>query len=150
MAQILVVNGPNLNMLGSREPTVYGSLSLEEIKSQMIISAKHWQHQLSFVQSNIEGVLIDAIHQAKLSGIDFIIINPAAFGHTSIALRDALLAVQIPFIEVHLSNIYARESFRHHSYLADCAIGVISGFQALSYQLALQAAHHYLLQHKQA
>jgi len=141
--KVLVINGPNLNMLGKREPEIYGALSLTEIISDLEKSAADIDIELSDVQSNAEHLLIDAIHQAYQK-IDFIIINPAAFTHTSIALRDALLAVNIPFIEVHLSNVHARESFREQSYLSDVAIGVISGLGANGYGYALNAAHHYL------
>lgn len=141
---ILVINGPNLNLMGTREPAVYGNASLEDIKRELTERATSLQYRLSFMQSNAEHVLIDTIHQAKQQQIDFIIINPAAFGHTSIALRDALLGVNIPYIEVHMSNIYAREAFRHQTYLAEHAVGVIAGFHAQSYLLALEAAHHYL------
>lgn len=138
MAKILVLHGPNLNLLGKREPEIYSSTSLEEINEQLISQARLAGYELQCLQTNAEEKLIDAIHSS--AGIDFIIINPAAFTHTSIALRDALLAIDIPFIEVHLSNIYQRESFRQHSFLADIASGTICGFGALSYKLALQAA----------
>lgn len=140
MAQILVLNGPNLNLLGSREPKVYGTTTLADIEADLRVRAERAGHQLLFVQSNAEYELVTHIHQAAENGVDFIVINPAAFTHTSVALRDALLGVAIPFIEVHLSNIFARESFRHHSYFSDVAVGVISGFGAQSYQLALDAA----------
>jgi len=140
MASILVLNGPNLNLLGSREPAVYGTRTLDDINARLLEQAKSAGHHLQFLQSNAEYELIERIHAARAEGIDFIIINPAAFTHTSIALRDALLGVQIPFIEVHLSNVHARETFRHHSYLADVAIGSIVGLGALGYELALQAA----------
>ena len=136
---VLVLNGPNLNMLGKREPEIYGALSLEQIIDNLSISAKKNNISLHHVQSNAECTLIDAIHQA-FEKVDFIIINPAAFTHTSVALRDALLAVNIPFIEVHLSNVHARESFRHHSYLSDVAQGVICGLGADGYQYALDSA----------
>jgi len=141
--KVLVINGPNLNMLGKREPEIYGALSLTEIISDLGKFATGINIELSDVQSNAEHLLIDAIHQAHQE-IDFIIINTAAFTHTSVAIRDALLAVDIPFIEVHLSNVHARESFRKHSYLSDVAIGVISGLGASGYEYALSAAHHYL------
>jgi len=140
MASILVLNGPNLNLLGSREPAVYGTRTLDDINARLLEQAKTAGHHLQFLQSNAEYELIERIHAARAEGIDFIIINPAAFTHTSIALRDALLGVQIPFIEVHLSNVHAREAFRHHSYLADVAVGSIVGLGALGYELALQAA----------
>lgn len=140
MATILCLNGPNLNLLGTREPHTYGCDTLESIASQLRASAEAAGHDLQMMQSNAEHVLIDAIHQAKAAGVAFIVFNPAAFTHTSIALRDALLAVSIPFIEVHLSNVYAREPFRAHSYFSDIAQGVISGLGAQGYALALTAA----------
>lgn len=136
---ILLLNGPNLNMLGTREPDKYGSLTLSEIVKTLDIEAKALGVTLDHLQSNAEHVLIDRIHQAKDS-TDFILINPAAFTHTSVALRDALLAVDIPFIEIHLSNVHAREPFRHHSYLSDKAVGVICGLGADGYLYALQTA----------
>lgn len=138
MAHILVLNGPNLNLLGSREPGVYGQDTLADIEARLKTLAD--KHTLSFFQSNAEAGLIDRIHAAGAEGVNFILINPAALTHTSIALRDALLGVAIPFIEVHLSNVFARESFRHHSYLSDVAVGVISGLGAQGYELALAAA----------
>ncbi len=138
MAHILVLNGPNLNLLGSREPAVYGQDTLADIEARLVELATG--HQLSFFQSNAEYAIIDRIHTAGTEGVNFILINPAALTHTSIALRDALLGVAIPFIEVHLSNVFARESFRHHSYLSDVAVGVISGLGAQGYELALAAA----------
>jgi 3-dehydroquinate dehydratase-2 len=138
MANLLILNGPNLNLLGQREPEKYGRDTLADIERRLLRMAAG--HQLSFFQTNAESALIDRIHQADAEKISFIIINPAAFTHTSVALRDALLGVQIPFIEVHLSNIYARESFRQHSYLSDIAVGVISGLGAQGYELALSAA----------
>ncbi len=138
MANLLILNGPNLNLLGQREPEKYGRDTLADIERRLLRMAAG--HQLSFFQTNAESALIDRIHQAAAEKISFIIINPAAFTHTSVALRDALLGVQIPFIEVHLSNIYARESFRQHSYLSDIAVGVISGLGAQGYELALSAA----------
>lgn len=140
MASILVLHGPNLNLLGSREPEVYGSLSLADIDTKLHLAAKSAGHHLQSMQSNAEYELIERIHLARPEGINFIIFNPAAFTHTSIALRDALLAVDIPFIEVHLSNVHARDSFRHHSYFSDIARGVICGLGAAGYQFALQAA----------
>lgn len=140
MASILVLNGPNLNLLGSREPEVYGKLTLSDINARLLQIAKDAGHHLQFLQSNAEYELIDRIHAARTEGIDFIIINPAAFTHTSVALRDALLGVAIPFIEVHLSNVHAREEFRRHSYLADVAVGSIVGLGAHGYELALLAA----------
>lgn len=141
--QVLLLNGPNLNMLGQREPEVYGSQTLADIVNELQVHAQALDIELSHVQSNAESVLLDTIHQAHQT-IDFIIINPAAFTHTSIALRDALLSVNIPFIEVHLSNVHAREKFRHHSYLSDIAQGVICGLGAHGYQYALKSAHHWL------
>jgi 3-dehydroquinate dehydratase-2 len=140
MATLLVLNGPNLNLLGTREPGLYGQQTLDSIVAALQQQATDQGHQLSSLQSNAEFELIDAIHRARSDAIDFIIFNPAAFTHTSIALRDALLAVKIPFIEVHLSNVYAREPFRHHSYFSDIAKGTITGLGPLGYQLALQAA----------
>ena len=139
MKKILVLHGPNLNLLGSREPSVYGSISLEQVNKKLEIQASSAGLTLTALQSNSEPEIIAAIHQAYAEKTDYIIINPAAFTHTSIAIRDALLAVQIPFIEVHISNIYARESFRHHSYFSDVAQGVISGLGTNGYLLALQA-----------
>jgi len=141
MATILVLNGPNLNLLGSREPGLYGRETLDSIKDRLTDSAQTAGHRLEFNQSNAEHELIELIHSAR-KHIDFIIFNPAAFTHTSIALRDALLGVNIPFIEVHLSNIHAREEFRRHSFFSDIAEGVISGFGALGYDLALQVVLH--------
>ncbi|MDX1802516.1 MAG: type II 3-dehydroquinate dehydratase [Alcanivorax sp.] len=140
MASILVLHGPNLNLLGTREPDKYGHATLAQINQQLQQQASAAGHHLQHLQSNAEYELIERIHDARTEGIDFIIFNPAAFTHTSVALRDALLAVQIPFIEVHLSNVHARESFRHHSYFSDIANGVICGLGALGYQLALQSA----------
>lgn len=144
MATILVLHGPNLNLLGTREPGVYGTTNLEQINQQLTQAAHDAGHHLLTLQSNAEYELIDRIHDAKKEGVDFILINPAAFTHTSVALRDALLGVQIPFVELHLSNVHKRESFRHHSYFSDIAEGVICGFGATSYDLALQAAFGYL------
>lgn len=140
MATILVLHGPNLNLLGSREPDLYGKKSLEEINQGLMNACIEKKHQLIALQSNSEHTLIDRIHTAKKEGVQFIIINPAAFTHTSIALRDALLGTSIPFIEVHLSNIHGREEFRQSSYFSDIATGVICGFGSLSYELALNAA----------
>lgn len=135
-----------MNLLGTREPEVYGSTTLENINAQLVQIAHKFGHELISFQSNAEHELIDEIQQARTQGVNFIIINPAALTHTSIALRDALLAVAIPFIEVHLSNTQAREEFRHHSYLASAAVGTITGFGAYSYELGLAAAHQYLQQ----
>ena len=142
MARILVLHGPNLNLLGTREPGVYGAVTLEQINARLVAQAQQAGHQLQTLQSNAEHQLIDRIHAARDEATDFIIINPAAFTHTSVAIRDALLAVSIPFIEVHLSNVYKREPFRHHSYFSDIAEGVICGLGAEGYTLALQAAVH--------
>jgi len=136
---ILLLNGPNLNLLGTREPEKYGSATLAEIVNGLENQALALDITLSHLQSNAEHALIDRIHQAR-GNTDFILINAAAFTHTSVALRDALLAVQIPFIEIHLSNVYAREPFRHHSYLSDIAVGVICGLGSDGYTFALQAA----------
>lgn len=146
MASILVLNGPNLNMLGVREPEVYGRQTLNDITDQLAREATARGHSLSAFQSNAEHELIDRIHAAFRDGTDFIVINPGAYTHTSIAIRDAFQATRIPFIEVHLSNIHAREPFRKHSYLSDIAKGVICGLGAPGYSLALQAAIHILEQ----
>ena len=140
MATILVLHGPNLNLLGTREPEIYGATTLEDINQNLKETAIAQGHHLMSLQSNAEYELIDRIHDARSEGIDLIIINPAAFTHTSVALRDALAGVEIPFIEVHLSNVHSREPFRQHSYFSDRAIGVICSFGATSYELALQAA----------
>lgn len=145
MAKILILHGPNLNLLGIREPDHYGNQRLEDINNLLIQQAIDHNHTVICFQSNAEHLLIDRIQQAIHEKIDFIIINPAAFTHTSIAIRDTLLAVQIPFIEVHLSNIHAREPFRQKSYFSDIAVGVISGLGSTGYELAFTAAHHYLL-----
>lgn len=137
--KVLVLNGPNLNLLGSREPEVYGAQTLEQIVEQLNKQAQDNAFELAHFQSNHEGELIDRIHAAR-GNVDFIVINPAALTHTSIALRDALLGVEIPFIEVHLSNVHARESFRHHSFLSDIAVGVICGLGADGYRYALDKA----------
>lgn len=139
MKKILVLHGPNLNLLGLREPSVYGQTSLAQINEQLKAQANAADFSLTTMQSNSESALIDAIHQAYVDNIDYLIINPAAFTHTSIALRDAILAVQIPFIEVHISNIYTRESFRQHSWFSDIAAGVISGLGTHGYLFALQS-----------
>jgi 3-dehydroquinate dehydratase-2 len=134
---ILVIHGPNLNLLGIREPSIYGTVTLEEINGNLTKLAEKEGISLNYFQSNAEGELIDRIQQASAEKIDFIIINPAAYTHTSIALRDALAATRIPFIEIHLSNIFARESFRQKSFFSDMAVGVISGLGAKGYELAL-------------
>lgn len=141
--RILVLHGPNLNLLGTREPGHYGRQTLAEIDEILRHQAQTWQLALSIFQSNAEHALIERIHAAR-GNTDCIIINPAALTHTSIALRDALAGVAIPFVEVHLSNVHAREPFRRHSYFSDLALGVISGFGAHSYSLALDAARHWL------
>nr|WP_279006890.1 type II 3-dehydroquinate dehydratase [Aeromonas jandaei] len=141
--RILLLNGPNLNLLGKREPGIYGSKTLDEIVADLTLNASELGVTLEHLQSNAEHELISRIHQA-MSQVDFIIINPAAFTHTSVAIRDALLGVAIPFIEVHLSNVHAREPFRHHSYLSDVAKGVICGLGADGYQFALTAAVRHL------
>jgi 3-dehydroquinate dehydratase-2 len=140
LARLLVLHGPNLNLLGQREPAVYGRTTLAEIDTDLAVIAQESGHDLASFQSNSEGALIDRIHLARKEGIAFIVINPGALTHTSVALRDALAAVAIPFVEVHLSNVHAREAFRHHSYIADLAVGVITGFGADSYRLGLIAA----------
>lgn len=140
MPDLLVINGPNLNLLGTREPELYGSDSLDDINNRLISQASEQNFSLECVQSNSEMELIEHIHRAGQQAVRFILINPAAFTHTSVALRDALSGVAIPFIEIHLSNIHAREAFREHSYFSDIATGVISGLGAYGYELALQAA----------
>lgn len=137
---ILVIHGPNLNLLGQREPEVYGYLILNDINQQLIQQAQTANLTLDTFQSNWEGAIVDRIHTAQQQGVQLIIINPAALTHTSVAIRDALLGVAIPFIEVHLSNVHAREAFRHHSYLSDKAIGVICGLGAAGYAAALNYA----------
>jgi len=144
MAKILVLNGPNLNLLGTREPKHYGRASLDTINERLRLQCVQAGHELLAFQSNAEYALIDRIHQARPEGVAFIVFNPAAFTHTSVALRDALSAVEIPFIEVHLSNVHARESFRHHSYFSDIAVGVITGLGPIGYELGLTAAINYL------
>jgi 3-dehydroquinate dehydratase-2 len=140
VAKILVLHGPNLNLLGNREPEVYGRTTLAEIDADLAAIAQRSGHDLVVFQSNSEGALIDRIQAAAGDGTTFIVINPGALTHTSIALRDAFAAVAIPFVEVHLSNVHAREPFRRHSYLAELAVGVIAGFGAESYRLGLAAA----------
>lgn len=143
MANFLVLHGPNLNLLGQREPEIYGATTLDDINQQLQTVAKMAGHQLTTLQSNAEHELVNAVQQAR-GNTDFIIINPAAFTHTSVALRDALAAVDIPFIEVHLSNVHRREAFRQHSYFSELALGVICGLGAQGYSLALQAAIHHI------
>ncbi|WP_280541363.1 type II 3-dehydroquinate dehydratase [Chromohalobacter sp. 11-W] len=140
MAKLLVLNGPNLNLLGTREPGVYGTTTLEDIRLRLTQRASDAGHRLDWLQSNAEHLLVERVHAARDDGTDFILLNPAAFTHTSVALRDALTGVAIPFIELHLSNVHAREPFRAHSYFSDVARGVIAGFGADSYELALEAA----------
>ena len=140
MPDLLVINGPNLNLLGTREPEHYGSDTLDSINTRLLQLATDNNLSLESVQSNAEAELIECVHRAAKDNVRFIIINPAAFTHTSVALRDALSGVDIPFIEIHLSNVHAREAFREHSYFSDIAVGVISGLGALGYELALQAA----------
>ena len=140
MATILVLHGPNLNLLGTREPEIYGHTTLTDIDAMLAQSAKAAGHDVHSLQSNAEHVLIECVQQARDDGTAFILINPGAFTHTSVALRDALAAVAIPFIEVHLSNVHAREAFRRQSYFSDLAVGVIAGFGANSYAYALSAA----------
>jgi 3-dehydroquinate dehydratase-2 len=139
MARILLLNGPNLNLLGSREPGIYGSATLSSIEKKLKEAARARGHELIAFQSNAEHELIDRVQAAKADRVDFVIINPGAYTHTSIALRDAFLAVAMPLIEVHLTNIHAREEFRHHSYLSGIAVGSIVGLGAQGYELALDA-----------
>lgn len=140
MAKILLINGPNLNLLGKREPGVYGSTGLQEIEKAAVEQAAAAGHDLLTFQSNAEHELVDRVQQAASEGVGYILLNPGAFTHTSIALRDALLAVEIPFIEIHLSNTFAREEFRHNSYFSDIAAGCIVGLGAFGYELAIRAA----------
>lgn len=144
MAKLLVLHGPNLNLLGTREPELYGHATLGEIDADLARRAAAGGHALESFQANAEHVLVERVQAARSDGTDFILINPAAFTHTSVALRDALAAVALPFIEVHLSNPHAREPFRHTSYFSDLAVGVVAGFGPLSYGLALAAAIHRL------
>ncbi len=140
MSKILLLNGPNLNLLGQREPEVYGHETLADVVGRAEAKAKELGHSLRAMQSNAEHELVDRIHSAKAEKVEIIIFNPGAFTHTSIALRDALLGVEIPFIELHLSNVFAREEFRQHSFLSDIAIGIISGMGPKGYELAVEAA----------
>jgi len=144
MASILVLNGPNLNLLGNREPEHYGHTSLDSINKRLVDIAQVDGHTLTAYQSNAEHELVERVQKAQTESVNFIVINPAAFTHTSIALRDALAATQIPFIEIHLSNIFSREAFRKESYFSDIAIGVISGLGAIGYELALTAALNHI------
>jgi 3-dehydroquinate dehydratase II len=140
MARILLLNGPNLNLLGSREPSIYGAATLPAIESKLLTAAHSKGHELIAAQSNAEHELIAKIQATRRDGVSFVIINPGGFTHTSVALRDAFLAVSVPFIEVHLSNLFAREEFRHRSYLSDIAVGCIIGLGPIGYELALEAA----------
>lgn len=140
MSQLLLINGPNLNLLGTREPEVYGRQTLSDIEQALQAEARTLGHQLDCFQSNHEGALVDRVQQARTEGVAFILLNPGAYTHTSVALRDALLGVAIPFVEIHLSNVHAREAFRHRSYFSDIATGCIVGCGALGYRLALLAA----------
>ena len=144
MSNLLVLNGPNLNLLGMREPEKYGRETLAQIEKNMVVTAQQAGHCLQCFQSNSESEMIERVHRSFDETVAFIILNPAAFTHTSIALRDAMIAVSIPFIEVHLSNLYQREMFRHHSFFSDIAIGIICGLGATGYTLALKAALNYL------
>ncbi|MGM0413503.1 MAG: type II 3-dehydroquinate dehydratase [Pseudomonadota bacterium] len=146
MARILVLNGPNLNLLGTREPDLYGATDLETVVATLTQRAGEAGHEIRHLQSNAEHELVEAIQRAPSDGVAFILINPAAFTHTSVAIRDALAAVQVPFIEVHLTNVHAREPFRRHSYLSDLAVGVIAGLGTTGYELALEAASRRLAQ----
>ena len=144
MSKLLVINGPNLNLLGLREPDVYGSTTLADLEAQCTQAARSLGHELAVYQNNSEGALVERIHAARSEAVAFVVINPGAYTHTSVALRDALLGVAIPFIEVHISNVHGREAFRQHSYLSDIALGVITGLGIQGYELALRAADHYL------
>jgi 3-dehydroquinate dehydratase-2 len=140
MARVLLLNGPNLNLLGAREPAIYGTDTLESIEKRAAAVARETGHDLIAFQSNAEHELIERVHRARSEGVAFLIVNPGAFTHTSIALRDAILGTGLPFIEIHLSNIHAREAFRRHSYFSDIAVGVISGLGAFGYEAAVRAA----------
>jgi 3-dehydroquinate dehydratase-2 len=140
MARILLLNGPNLNLLGTREPDIYGSVTLQQVQATLEGKARARGHEVVAAQSNAEHELVGRVQAARADGVAFIIVNPGAFTHTSIALRDAFLAVSLPFIEVHLSNVFAREEFRHRSYLSDLAAGCIVGLGPIGYELALEAA----------
>jgi 3-dehydroquinate dehydratase II len=144
MARVLLLNGPNLNLLGTREPGIYGVETLDSIEERAAEVAREVGLELSMFQSNAEHELIDRIHRAPADGVGFLILNPAALTHTSVALRDAIAAVRLPFIELHLSNTHAREPFRRHSYFSDIAVGVIAGFGAFGYELAVRAAARHL------
>lgn len=148
MASLLLINGPNLNLLGTREPGVYGETNLAEVETGLTAMAKELGHDLVCFQSNAEHEIVDRVQQARNDAVNFILLNPGAFTHTSIAIRDALLAVSIPFIEIHLSNVFAREEFRHSSYFSDIAAGCLFGLGAYGYELALQAASQQLSEEK--
>jgi len=148
MASLLLINGPNLNLLGTREPGVYGEANLTDVETRLIALAKELGHDLACFQSNAEHKIVDRVQQAQIDAVRFILLNPGAFTHTSIAIRDALLAVSIPFIEIHLSNVFAREEFRHSSYFSDIAAGCLFGLGAYGYELALQAASRQLSEEK--
>lgn len=148
MASLLLINGPNLNLLGTREPGVYGETNLAEVETGLTAMAKKLGHDLVCFQSNAEHEIVDRVQQARTDAVNFILLNPGAFTHTSIAIRDALLAVSIPFIEIHLSNVFAREEFRHSSYFSDIAAGCLFGLGAYGYELALQAASQQLSEEK--
>ena len=138
MSKVLVINGPNLNLLGTREPHIYGSTTLADVEAGVQAQAKELGLELDCFQSNHEGAIVDRIHQARTEGVSFVLINPGAYTHTSVAIRDAFNGVAIPFVEVHISNVHKREAFRHHSYLSDVAEAVMAGFGTLGYNLALQ------------
>lgn len=140
MQRILVLHGPNLNLLGTREPTIYGAVNLDQINDRLRMQAQNAGAELLTFQSNSEGALVDRIQEAGRDGTGFVIINPGAYTHTSVAMRDAFAAVKMPFIEVHLSNVFAREPFRHHSYFTDIAVGMICGLGVQGYELALEYA----------
>jgi len=148
MRKVLVLHGPNLNLLGTREPALYGSDTLDAINKRVVSRGMDLGLEVNTFQSNHEGALLDRLHQAAREGVDFVIINPAAYTHTSVALRDGLLATALPFIEIHLSNVHAREAFRQRSLLSDVAIGVITGLGAQGYELAMDAAAHHLTANK--
>lgn len=144
MSQVLVLNGPNLNLLGTREPEKYGSLTLSDIEANLAEQATDLGLSVAFYQSNSEGALIDRVQAAKSEGVEIVILNPAGYSHTSVALRDVFLGVAMPVIEVHISNIYARETFRHHSYFSDIAVGTLAGFGPAGYSMALTAANAFI------
>jgi 3-dehydroquinate dehydratase-2 len=148
MASLLLINGPNLNLLGSREPGVYGATSLADVEARLQELAGELGHELAAFQSNAEHEIVDRIQQARADKVDYILLNPGAFTHTSIAMRDALLAVDIPFMEIHLSNVFAREEFRHNSYFSDIAAGCLFGLGAYGYELAMLAASRQLSEGK--